>query len=57
MDQREVLDPISGIPVEDDVVVLLSALALTIQGIDGMPVEERITKSLLDLMEETVRDY
>ena len=55
MDQREVLDPISGIPVEDDVVVLLSALAMTIQGIDGMPVEERTTKSLLDLMEETVR--
>ena len=27
MDRREVIDPINGIPVEEDVVVLLSAVA------------------------------
>ncbi len=35
-------------------VMLLSAVAMTIQGIDDMPPEERNTKTVLDLMEETV---
>ena len=45
---------ISGANVDEDVVVLLSAVAATIKDIDVLSTGVRTTKTVLDLMEDMV---